>query len=65
MNKNQFKLVQAGKSGNIEKMRLVPLGVGSATNSLSSEYGGNSAELFDDDESVNVMKMDIDGKTYQ
>ena len=34
MNKNQFKLVQTGKSGNIEKMRMVPLGVGSATNSL-------------------------------
>ena len=28
MNKNQFKLVQTGKSGNIEKMRMVPLGVG-------------------------------------
>ena len=64
MNKNQFKLVQTGKSGNTEKMRMVPLGVGSATNSLSSEYGGNSAELFDDDESVNAMQMDVDGKTY-
>ena len=59
MNKNQFKLVQTGKSGNTEKMRIVPLGVGSATNSLSSEYGGNSAELFDDAESVNVIQMDV------
>ena len=49
------------------RYRIVPSGIGSASNSISTEYGSDSSAVFDDDEtpgSHNVRQLTIHGREY-
>ncbi|MDD6553000.1 MAG: hypothetical protein PUF37_05360 [Prevotellaceae bacterium] len=66
MSKNEFTLARTGKSGNTEHYRVVPQGVGRAVNSLATEYGANSSDVFDEDNgAVNVRPITVGGVEYK
>lgn len=50
------------------RYRIVPSGIGSACNSVSTEYGGDSAAIFDDDDRPGaqlVRTMRVGGREYK
>lgn len=64
----KLELVKTGEKDGVQRFRIMPQGVGQAVSldSLSSEYGGNSSDVFDEDDgTVNVKPLTIDGRGYQ
>ena len=68
MSNNDLELVKTGQSGSVQHFRIIPQGVASARafNSISEEYGGDSSDVFDEDDgTVNVRPLTINGRGYQ
>lgn len=67
MTDEKIGLVRTGGKGAIEHYRLGPCGVGAALmNSISSEYGGDSSTVFDEDNgSINAIPITIEGRKYE
>ena len=62
----QYELIKTSQRGATEHYRLGPCGVGAAMNSITSEYGGDSSSVFDEDDgTANVLPITIRGKAYQ
>ena len=68
MSNNDLELVKTGQSGHVQHFRIIPQGVASARaiNSITEEYGGDSSDVFDEDDgTVNVRPLTINGRGYQ
>lgn len=66
MSDKELELAKIGKEGRVEKWRLVPSGIGNAANSLTTEFGSNTSEVFDEDGGrVNVIPITVNGVPYQ
>lgn len=68
MSNNDLELVKTGQSGSVQHFRIIPQGVASARafNSITEEYGGDSSDVFDEDDgTVNVRPLTINGRGYQ
>lgn len=68
MSNKDLELVKTGQSGSVQHFRIIPQGVASARafNSISEEYGGDSSDVFDEDDgTVNVRPLTINGRGYQ
>lgn len=64
---NENKLVEVGRSGNVTRYKMVPSGVGGKgfLDSISSEYGKDTATVFDEDKIINPIPITIKGKPYK
>lgn len=66
MSDKELELAKISKEGRVEKWRLVPSGIGNAANSLTTEFGSNTSEVFDEDGGrVNVIPITVNGVPYQ
>lgn len=67
MMENENKLLEVGRNGNVTRFKMVPSGVGGKgfMDSISSEYGKDTASIFDEDKVVSPIPMTIRGKQYK
>ena len=68
MSNKDLELVKTGQSGKVQHFRIIPQGVARAKayDSIAEEYGGDSSNVFDEDDgTVNVRPLTINGRGYQ
>lgn len=67
MMENENKLLEVGRNGYVTRYKMVPSGVGGKgfLDSISSEYGKDTATVFDEDKVVSPIQMTIRGKQYK